>query len=92
MKNKRGIIGSFIATFISTIIIIILIGIFIFTSSNVKLAADESAGEIIFNEESLGIENGVGYMENYIKLIDVKSRVNSGTSLDKALSEVKYER
>jgi hypothetical protein len=64
---------------------------FIFFSGSVKSVSKNDAGESVFNEESLGLEDGVGYMENYIKLVDARSRYSDELSLDEALVEVKYD-
>lgn len=90
MKNKRAVIGDFIVTFVSIVIIVALLIGFAFSASLIKASSRENVGTVVFNEDSLGLSDGVGYMENYIKLIDAKSRVDDGVSLDEALAGVGY--
>ena len=91
-KNKRGVLGSFTVTFVATVIIVVLLLVFVFLSSTVEIFSNQNAGETIFKEDSLGLTDGVGYMENYKKLTEARFLVNSETSLDDALVEVDYEK
>ena len=92
MKSKRGVIGRFIVTFIATIVIaLILIG-FVFVSSMIKTISKANAGLVIHDEDMIGIDDGVGYMDNYVKLVEAKGRVRDDISLDGAIGEVGYEK
>ena len=88
--NKKGVIGSFTTTFVAIIIVAILVTMFILSAAYLKSLTGIDSGEVVFQEDSLGLEDGVGYMNNYIKLVDAKSRVGDELSLDEALLEVNY--
>lgn len=92
MKNKRGIIGSFAVNFVATIIIIIMLLVFAFTYSALRSYIKAEEGLVVYTEEKLGIEDGVGYMENYAKLVEARSKIDEDTNLDEALLEVGYEK
>ena len=93
MRNKKGQSGGdFIVNFIATIIIVILLMGFVFISNMVRISSGHSAGETVFKEDLLGITDGVGYMENYAKLVEARSASRGGFPLDRALHEVNYER
>jgi hypothetical protein len=90
LYNRKGVIGSFSVTFIAIIIIAALLISMVVFSSIIKQATNAN-GEIVLQEEdSLGITDGVGYMENYAKLVE--ARMNDDLTLDDALVEVGYEK
>jgi hypothetical protein len=90
LKNKLGQLGGFITTFVATIIIVILISVFLLFAGVIKSNAEAHTGEAVFREDSLGIEDGVGYMEDYFKLVEVRSKYHSGSNFEEAMSEVGY--
>lgn len=92
MKSKRGVVGSFMTTFIATIIIVLILIGFVFMSSMVKIASKADAGLVVHKEDVIGIDDGVGYMDNYVKLVEARGKVWDNVSLDNALSEVGYEK
>ncbi|MCK4997334.1 hypothetical protein KAS08_03440 [Candidatus Pacearchaeota archaeon] len=92
MNNKKATTGNFTATFVATIVIAILILIFTFSASFLRSVIGLDTGESVFKEDSLGLESGAGYMENYIKLVDARSRVDEDLSLDEALLGVEYDK
>ena len=92
MNSKKGEIGSFVVMFVATIIVALLLLGFIYISSMIKVVSDENAGTVIHKEDKIGIEDGVGYMSNYVKLIEVKAEVSKGVSLDDAIGKVGYEK
>lgn len=91
-KNKSGQLGGFVTTFVATIIIVIIILVFLLFSSVIKSNAQASSGEAVFREDSLGIDDGVGYMDNYFKLVEARNLHHLGSDFDSAILEVEYER
>ncbi len=92
MKSKRGVIGSFMVSFIATIIIVLILVGFVLMSSLVKVVSKADAGLVIHDESMVGINDGIGYMNNYAKLIEARSKVGTYLSLDQSLLEVGYEK
>ena len=88
MNSKRGGVGVFTVTFVATIVIMLILIGFVLLSSMVKVVSKADAGLVIHDEDMVGIDDGIGYMENYVKLTEAKSKV---LSLDQALLEVRYE-
>ena len=88
--NRRGVIGSFSVTFVATIIIAMLLISMIVFSLVIKQVTNANGEIVLQKEDSLGIADGVGYMENYAKLVE--ARMNNNLSLDDALLEVQYEK
>ena len=91
MNSKKGVLGSFVVTFVATIIIVLILIGFVFISSIVKIASRADTGLVVHNEEMVGIDDGIGYMENYMKLVEAKGKVQDGVSLDEAILEARYE-
>lgn len=79
MENKRGVSGGFVVTFVATIIILILVLMFLIFSSVIVASSDMVMGEVLLKEDALGITDGVGYMENYFKLVEARNLHYSGT-------------
>ncbi len=90
MKSKRGVIGRFVVTFVATITIALILLGFVFINSMVTMAGEKGAGIVIYKEDKLGIKDGVGYMNNYAKLVEAKAISSLGFSLDDTISEVGY--
>ena len=92
MNSKRGVIGRFIVSFVATIIIVLVLTGFILLSSMVKIVSKADAGLVIYKEDMIGIDDGIGYMKNYARLVEARSEVNIYLSLNQALLEVRYEK
>ena len=92
MNSKRGSIGIFLAKFIARIIIVAILVGFVVLSSTVKLISKENMGLVIHDENMIGIDDGIGYMENYVKLVEARSKVGEYLSLEQTLLEVGYEK
>lgn len=90
--NKRGVIGSFTTTFVATLMIFLILIYLVFIAVGIKEFTGAKGEVVIQKEDSLGIDEGVGYMENYIKLVEAKSIVDDETSLGEAILEVGYEK
>ena len=88
--SKKAQVGGFITTFVATIIIVIMILIFLFFSTLIRLDAEAAVGEAAFREDSLGLDDGVGYMEKYSKLVEVRGLYHSGIDFEDAMAEVGY--
>lgn len=91
MLNKKGVVGSFMVTFVATVVVIVILLLYIIFASVFMDYSDASAGKVILREDSLGIKNGVGYMENYVKLVEARTVMSSGVNFEEAISKVGYE-
>ena len=92
MISKKGIIGRFVVTFVATIVIALILLGFVFMSSMAKSSSKANAGVVIYKEDKLGIDDGIGYISNYAKLVEAKGKVGGDVSLSQAISEVGYEK
>ena len=92
MNSKRGEVGRFIVTFVAIILITLILAGFVFISSVVRNVSKANTGLVIHDENMIGIDDGIGYMENYVKLVEAKSKVGKYLSLDQVLLEVGYEK
>lgn len=92
MRSKKGAagVGTFFVNIFAIIVIFVILTLFIFFNSFIKNFTDQKVGKVIYKEDSLGIDGGVGYMNNYFKLVNLKGDVFYGYGLDKAISEVGY--
>lgn len=90
MNSKRGIIGSLIVMFITTIAIVIILTIFVLGSGIVKKFDNVDAGISIYNETRIGLSDVFDYMNDYFKVAEVRSLVADGKDLGCALAEVGY--
>ena len=91
MLNKKGVIGSFTVTFVATVIVVVILLLYIIFASVFMDYSDASTGKVVLREDSLGIKNGVGYMENYVKLVEARTVASSGIGLSEAIGKVGYE-
>ena len=78
--------------FIATVVIILILTVFVLVSSMMKVVTKNHTGETIYSESRAGIDGGVGYMDNYAKLVEVRQKIGEGLSLDNAIKEAGYER
>ena len=92
MNSKRGVLGSFIVTFVAIIIIALILLGFVYVYSMIKSVSDENAGAVIYKEDKIGIDDGIGYMSNYAELVEAKAEASKGVSLDDAIREAGYEK
>ena len=79
-------------TFVATIVIVLILVGFVFISSMVKTISKADAGLVVHEEDMIGIDDGIGYMDNYVELVEARSKVGSDVFLDDAMTEVGYER
>jgi len=91
-SQKKGGVGDFISLFVATIVIFILLIVFAMMASLVKITTQADAGQVIYSENQIGISNGIGYMNNYAKFVEVKAKVSDGVSLNNAIVEAGYEK
>ena len=92
LTRKKGIIGSLITMFISTIAIVLILLIFIFGSGIVRKFSNVHAGVNIYDETRTGLDEVFNYMVSYQKFIEAKYLIAGGRDLDNALVEVGYEK
>jgi hypothetical protein len=92
MNSKKGsILGSATTMFFATIIIVIILFILIIGSFVVKGMVRRADYVRVLNESEVGIVNVFGYMNNYVKLVELRFFIEKGAGLDKAIDEVGYE-
>jgi len=89
-RKKGDELGSFIVNFVAIVILAGLLTGFVLVSSLVKKITKADAGLVVYSENRIGIDDGIGYMSNYAKLIEVRSAVKKGASLDEAIREAGY--
>ena len=91
--QKRGEeLGSFLVNFVATIVLVILLISFAVASSWIKSSAKADAGLVVQKGDKIGNSDGVGYMNNYAKLVEVRMKISDGVSLDNAIAEAGYEK
>lgn len=90
--SKRGMIGSFITTFVATIIIVLILLIFVLGSGVVKKVANVESGVAIYSEEDVEIDNIFNYTSRYSSLLNVKFYLEDGMSLDESFAWGDYEK
>ena len=70
MKSKKGLVGSFTVNYVVTIIVIVLLVLFIIGAGAVKAFTEKKGEAIILDEEDVGINDVVLYMEDaYLKRV-----------------------
>lgn len=89
VRDKRGVIGDLVVNFVAFILIFILLISFAVLASTYKEFSSVSVEDAIQKEDSLGILDGIGYMENYEKLVEARSKMDE-IGLSEALGEVSY--
>jgi len=89
--NKKGLFGGFIGMFVATIAVIIILLIFIFVSGIVKTVSNNKEGVAVRSLQQTGISNIYSYMDDFVKLVNVRAKISLGEGLDSALKEAGYE-
>ena len=89
--NKRGIVGSLIVMFITTIAIVLILLVFVIGSGMVKRFDKVDVGISIYDEARTGLDDIFRYMVDYQNFVEVKYLVAGGMNLDSALVEVTNE-
>lgn len=92
MNSKKGIIGSLIVMFMTTITIILILLIFILGSGVIKVLVNVETGVVIHDETQTGLSDVFDYVIGYLKFVEVKYLIASDVELDDALAEVGYEK
>ena len=90
--NKKGMIGSFITTFVATIIIALILLIFVLGSGVVKKIANVDNNVAIYSEKDVEINNIFNYMSEYSSLLEAKFNLEGSMSLDKFPSRGAYDK
>lgn len=88
-KNKKGVIGSFMMMVLAMTIIAFLVA-FLLMAASIREGFNQNNGEVIFKEDSLNLDDGVGYMKNYEKLVEARAIAGEDVSFNNALLEVGY--
>ena len=81
--NKKGVIASFITTFVATIIIALILLVFVFGSGIVKKVANVDSGVAVYSEKDVEINNIFSYMLEYSSLLEAKFSLEGGFPSDK---------
>ena len=89
-QDKKGILGGFVGMFVATIVVVIILLIFVFISGIVKMISGNRQGVAIRDEGKTGISNIFSYMVKFVKLVDVRFKVEQGKQLDNAIKEAGY--
>lgn len=93
MISKKASLGDFMVDFFVTIFVIVILVIFAFLANIITDVFSKSNEEIINNENSLGVDNGRGYMDNYFRLVNARGvSFNESKNFDVALLEAGYEK
>lgn len=92
LRDKRGILGGFIAMFGATIAIVLILVVFVLGAGIVKKIDNAGGGVVVYDEKNVEIDNIFDYMGRYVALLNVRFFLKKGLLLDESFEEGSYEK
>ena len=72
-KDKRGVIGPFMVTFIATISIVLILIIFTLGAGAVKVVSRSDGGLMVHSERDIGIGSARDYIVFFVRAVRLRS-------------------
>jgi pantothenate kinase len=95
MNSKRGILGGFLSMFFATIVIVFILLLLIIGSGIIKMVVNSQnnaeAGEAIYDESRVGLDNVFNYVVDYGELVEWRRGGDSNVDVEVNIVEVEDE-
>ncbi len=72
-RNKRGVVGTLIATFVATIVIVLILVIFTLGAGVVKFFGQVQDGLLLRGVNEVGIGDAGSYLVSFVKVVRLRS-------------------